>query len=842
MQKQRKWLRLAFVILTCLAHPAQAQDAAALAKSVQGIFAKRCADAGCHGAQSTIKFNVGVYDSVMAAKAVKVKDPAGSKLLSMVTEGTMPLTGDRLKSDEVTAIRAWIEAGAPDWSAPKTTGAPSAQVRKPVTEKETLQAIVRDLESADERQRPFLRYYSLANLHNNTADVDDSLLALYRTSLSKLVNHLSWNPEIVVPKALGPSNTVLRIDLRDYDWTPAIWQRIVAAYPYGLRSRSAAGSVDQIKALSGVEIPCLRADWFVAMASLPPLYHEILQLPETVAELERRLNVDSAANLAQEKCARAGLRVSGVSRSNRVVERHRSAHGAYWKSYDFATNTGPKNIFLNPLNFREDGGEYIFNLPNGLQGYLIANSVGKRLDEAPISIVRDRTNGADNPVVRNGRSCIGCHTSGMNTFNDEVRPNVELQQKPDFDRDHALALYVPQPELNRLFDQDRAKFSRAVSATGSPLPRNPSEEPVNLLGVRYEGDVTLAQAAADIGVEPKELQRLIGRSTELERLGFGTLEAKNLPGIKRDLWEANFGAVIEELRLGDCLKPSQRTAPSNGGEDNRITVSIASFRSQDAALARRAQQRLFVLLNGSAELKVVTGRAEHRLQGEVTQRGDILTVILRDTAQNAQEEAQGGEREIDSLVQQAANRLHLRLTGTGLTARTGSFANAAIPTAAPAAADALAQLPLTLGGNGAVKIAIALDRGPGSVYRAGEPVGIRFRADRDCFLQIKNIDASGNVVNLFPNRHNPSFRVQAGETYFIGDEKGPLFVVDPNGVFGEESLIAFASLQEEDLPAPKSKTLGDRDAVGAGQFAASIKTKARPDRVASALVRFFTTK
>ena len=74
--------------------------------------------------------------------------------------------------------------------------------------------------------------------------------------------------------------------------------------------------------------------------------------------------------------------VSGVQDSttpvsltnNRMVERHRSIHGAYWKSYDFAGSVGAQNIFNHPLDFTHDGGEVIFNLPNGLQGYYLVNA------------------------------------------------------------------------------------------------------------------------------------------------------------------------------------------------------------------------------------------------------------------------------------------------------------------------------------------------------------------------------------------------------------------------------------------------------------------------------------
>ena len=117
-----------------------------------------------------------------------------------------------------------------------------------------------------------------------------------------------------------------------------------------------------------------------------------------------------SATLRANASGGAGFSDSGVSNNNRVLERHISRYGAYWKSYDFAGSVGKQDIFTNPLSFTHDGGEIVFNLPNGLQAYYLADAGGNRLDAAPISIVRNPA--ASDPTVRNGLSCIGCHTEG----------------------------------------------------------------------------------------------------------------------------------------------------------------------------------------------------------------------------------------------------------------------------------------------------------------------------------------------------------------------------------------------------------------------------------------------
>ena len=42
--------------------------------------------------------------------------------------------------------------------------------------------------------------------------------------------------------------------------------------------------------LTGSDLPALRADWFVATATRPPLYHTVLDLPGTDAQLDTYKN------------------------------------------------------------------------------------------------------------------------------------------------------------------------------------------------------------------------------------------------------------------------------------------------------------------------------------------------------------------------------------------------------------------------------------------------------------------------------------------------------------------------------------------------------------------------
>jgi mono/diheme cytochrome c family protein len=530
------WLFAMTAVLSQL--KSSASDTRDLAGRARAVLATRCF--ACHGLNGVARKNVFALDRdrLISARVLSPGD-ANSLLLRVVENGAMPLGGPELAEDEKATLRAWVLAGAPRFE-DETVNA-----RRFLSESAILAQVRTDVEAAPERTRPYLRYFSLANLYN--ARVSDFELESYRSALSKLMNSLSWHSEITPPAAIDSNRVLFRVDLRDYNWTSATWNLLVSAYPYGVRSSDG----DSIAHLTGSPLPYLRADWFVAEASVAPMYHDVLGMPRTVQDLEKLLGIDAARDLAEEKnVARAGIRESGVSRNNRILERHVSQHGAYWKSFDFRSNLDDQNIFRDPLRFNAAGHEIIFNLPNGLQAYFLADGRGSRINFAPINIVTDRNN-ADEPTISNGRSCMSCHFGGMQSFKDDVRAVVGGLSADRIDRQAALGLYPPQEVLDRLIEKDRRRFEEAVAKAGiAPAAVSAQQEQVNALSRKYRAELSVPEAASEAGLETQEfLIRLTG-STRLASLGFGQLVVSG-GGIKRDAWERQFGDIVRELRLGD---------------------------------------------------------------------------------------------------------------------------------------------------------------------------------------------------------------------------------------------------------------------------------------------------
>ena len=360
-------------------------------------------------------------------------------------------------------------------------------------------------------------------------------------------------------------------------------------------------------------MPAVHIDWFVATASTPPLYHELLSLPLTDRELETRLEVDVARNLINApgvRVSRAGFNNSGVSNNNRVVERHTSRYGAYWKSYDFAGSVGTQNVFTHPLNFTHDGGEAIFNLPNGLQGYYLVNASGFRLDDAPINIVSNPA--ASDPTVRNGLSCIGCHTEGMKTFEDQVRSVILSNTNPAYNKAQALRLYVEKSVMDARVSEDMERYRGALESTGGAVG---GVEPISRFHETFQGPVDAAYAAAVVGLETDTFLERVHENSGLQNVGLLALDNAN-GSVKRDTWTSSFRDIISALDYPQQVgEPPVVTQPDviPGGQVHipdpnlRAAIAEALDKSPNAPITAEDMKRLTLLDVRNKGIRDLTG-------------------------------------------------------------------------------------------------------------------------------------------------------------------------------------------------------------------------------------------
>ena len=532
-----------------------------LAQNAYAIFEASCLI--CHGPDGAYRETLLMeHSELIDGGTVVPGNPNASELYKRLLGDTdrgaqMPFGQPQLPAQSIDTIRRWILAGAPDWAATTTP------LRSFITPREVLASIESHLNSLSSFDRSFARYFTLTHLYN--AGETPEILGEYRKALSKLVNSLSWGLTVTNPSPIDPQATIFYIDLRHYEWDRVDgWTKIEEAYPYHIAfdaptQTALREQLGRLQTQMNCVIPSVHIDWFLATASIPPLYHELLSLPLTDGELEQQLDVDVVGNLTTApgvRVLRAGFNNSGVSNNNRMVERHTSRYGAYWKSYDFAGSVGTQNIFTHPLNFTHDGGEVIFNLPNGLQGYYLVDAFGSRLNEAPIKIVSNPA--ASDPTVRNGISCIGCHTEGMKTFEDQVRSAIENNPNPPYNKADALRLYVEKSEMDVLVEVDMNRYREALEATGGVLG---GVEPVSRFHEAFQGPVDAAHAAAVVGLETETFLEKVRENTGLQNVGLLALEGEN-GSVKRDTWTSSFRDIISALDYPDRVgEPPVVTLP-----------------------------------------------------------------------------------------------------------------------------------------------------------------------------------------------------------------------------------------------------------------------------------------
>ena len=566
-------------------------DKQELARRALGVLQANCYR--CHGHEGS---NEGGFNYILSLEKlsqgyVKAGNPAGSPLYERMTaasDSRMPPEGEnpRPSAADITLVKRWIEVGAPALA--------QSTARTFFSNADIMGLVAKDLEAAPERSRKYYRYFTLSNLYNSGVSEDE--LQTYRLALSKLVNSLSWNPTLVKPQPIDPARTILRVDIRELNWTLDNWQDIARSNPYGLKFDTVDAKTCYQHAQT--EMPAVRADWFVFAASRPPLYHTLLGLPETDLELEQNLRVNVASNIEQEKVARAAFNRSGVSQNNRLIERHALPQGSYWKSYDFGGNVGAQSLFQHPLGpggndgFRHDGGEIVFSLPNGLQGYLLVDKDGKRIDKGPTEIVSDPRR--PDKLVTNGVSCMSCHYAGIITKADEIRPFVEVNRKSFKEVESILAIYPDKSQLDRFYDEDGRRFANAMKQIGfSTLSR--TGEPISSMAQRFEEELDLARTASEFGLTPDEFSSRLDES-ELGR-ELGSLKVSG-GTIKRDVFVQMFGRVALEFKLvadfrglaSRGVPPAKIKAPEDAvGEirrfkDTGLTIQAMAFSADGGRL------------------------------------------------------------------------------------------------------------------------------------------------------------------------------------------------------------------------------------------------------------------
>ncbi len=313
MSNARKWLATLALLTLSMGNLSSAERPAAetsarspeqLAAEVKEIFRRRCFE--CHGGSSTQAGIAILQHDVLLAKHVLIPGkPDESKAYLSVIEADesarMPQGQPALSSQDINTLRQYLLAGAPAFPADVAVPveATSAAGRGVVGLNYVLKQIHRHVQTLSPGDRSYVRYFSCNHLLANGATRVE--LDVQRAALAKAMNHLSRQPQLVRPEAIdGEAASIFAVDIRKLGWdvkpfqavsgdktkpsTVNLYDLMLLEYPYAIILEDSAEFdalvTDYLQPAGMIRpIPYLRSDWFCSVATQPPLYHDLLQLP-----------------------------------------------------------------------------------------------------------------------------------------------------------------------------------------------------------------------------------------------------------------------------------------------------------------------------------------------------------------------------------------------------------------------------------------------------------------------------------------------------------------------------------------------------------------------------------
>ena len=191
-----------------------------------------------------------------------------------------------LTQGEIEKVRRWIAEGAPGFPKDVAVSTGDSEQAKPrYGNNYVLDQIQSYILKLPRDKRAYVRFFS--SNHLLVAGVTPEELELNRQALSKAINHLSWQPDIVKPVSVDEGvNSVFAVDIRDLGWHERIFEAasgeseiaestdlydlVLLEYPYGFVQEDNEDFAELFErymepAKLVRPIPYVRIDWFISV-------------------------------------------------------------------------------------------------------------------------------------------------------------------------------------------------------------------------------------------------------------------------------------------------------------------------------------------------------------------------------------------------------------------------------------------------------------------------------------------------------------------------------------------------------------------------------------------------
>lgn len=402
-----------------------------------------------------------------------------------------------------------------------------------------LNQVVLDIR-ANEGNARYYRYFTSYAMPKSLQEKAGALLTF-------TVHSLSSGYVVKQPKKL--SDTLFRVDIRDYNWNEQAIENVAQIHPYlaiDFMTKEYQERYQYMLQKSGNAL--FRLDWFIVHTLDPTrqldydiktlAYYELLyansKVPANIQEFYDIWGID----LKRNRFLLKGTVVDGgdsiVSNHTRQLIRKNTELGPYWETFDHPDFDYVEKLDME--NAKRKAGEGIGLNYLGLQTYYLFNGeTGDRVNFADNTFVRDGVNATNrgNRVIT-PISCIFCHTNGINPAANKVRDilkgKVQLLAEKEYETSLQLESFYLD-DLDSKIATDAANY-KAVIKKITGMDTKEFEDALRALHVFYDAKVDLVQAAIECGVSIDTLREKADRTVS-GRLG-GLLDNRNMP---RDRWD-----------------------------------------------------------------------------------------------------------------------------------------------------------------------------------------------------------------------------------------------------------------------------------------------------------------
>ena len=468
----------------------------------------------------------------------------------------------------------------------------SALAQTPESE---LRAAVADVERLPPEVRPGVRYLSLYAIPPERRAEAARVVSYTLNSLSR--TRAIVRPDKITPTLLRFSISTFVADGKEFAAWSAAWEKPVESDPYWhlpteiavssgsnqpthqaptptTAAQAAAPDATAIKServtvdggWAGLEQAArlraattsagaiLRADDFIARATVPPTYYAFAGIPPTEADFLKSLGVDSDTIERLRANAGANLVISGVTQKPRRVVWSQGPLGGVYETLDVQSVDANRDPIRRPLsvdgaNLKFDAGEWFAASPNGLWRMALYDAKGNRQDSVPDKIAKDTSDPLADGVVVPKISCIRCHIeSGLRPFRDDQTRLLSTGRVDLRSGDQALvqriAEFYDEPRLQRQMEFDRQTYDLAVSrATDGIKPEELAAALARTVREFAYLPITPSQAASEIGLDVDDLRDALSASHDPILLML--LEGRP---VLRGQWESSFAEAATLAR------------------------------------------------------------------------------------------------------------------------------------------------------------------------------------------------------------------------------------------------------------------------------------------------------